>query len=251
MGSPVTLASRLSAISTRITIVRVAYLCLLSLLLFASGAMSQESSHQVTPRLPGVADDAKFEYRDEKGAVLSEKEFYQRLGPGGFNMKKAKDGKTVTLMLPEKERDLAKLFKEMELKAGTAIPEFSLRTLDGKTLTRESLLGHETLLSFFFAECGPCIAEVPALNAYQAKNPGRQVLAVTFDDADTAGDFVKQRKLNWSVATDAQKFMDAVGVKTFPTLVLVGPDGRVKRSSQTAASGPHGLASLEAWIRGN
>ena len=49
------------------------------------------------------------------------------------------------------------------LKVGSDMPEFTLTTLDGKTVTSDDLYGKVVLINFFATWCGPCMLEMPEL----------------------------------------------------------------------------------------
>jgi hypothetical protein len=137
------------------------------------------------------------------------------------------------------------------LAVGQPLPPFKLATVAGKMIGNDTLLGHTTLISFFFAQCAPCIAETPGLSAYTKRHPDRHVLAVTFDDAKTAKDFIAAHAFTWPVAADAIDFITDMGVNTFPTLAEVGPDGRLVKialSSDIDRSATLTEADLERWV---
>lgn len=71
----------------------------------------------------------------------------------------------------------------MGLKPGTLAPEFSAETLDGDTVTSETLSLEDVLLVFFSPHCQPCLEEMPALLSFaaKAKRWGTQVILVNLD----------------------------------------------------------------------
>lgn len=108
-----------------------------------------------------------------------------------------------------------------------------------------------TLLSFFFADCVPCIREIPALNALDAERDDLDIVSVTFDDTATAKRFVQERGLKTPIVADAQGHIDAVGVKVYPTLALVSPDGHllgVRSAYEPVGGADAGLKELRDWL---
>ena len=92
------------------------------------------------------------------------------------------------------------------------------------------------------------------LPAFSALHPEFGTIAVTFDSAQDAKSFSLKRKFNWPLLADAQGFIDAVGITVYPTMVLVGPDGRIVGlaiSSQIAGPRkPLTTENLLAWVSG-
>lgn len=122
--------------------------------------------------------------------------------------------------------------------AGDAFPAFELRNGKGKIVSQADLKGRYTLVNFFFAACAPCIAEIPALNAFASKNPRTRVLAVTFDEAAKASAFAARWDFRWPIVPGGRVLFDSVGVVHVPAFVLVDPKGRVvatARSREIAA----------------
>jgi peroxiredoxin len=134
---------------------------------------------------------------------------------------------------------------------GDAFPPFALPSLQGGTQRLSDFHGRYTLISFFFAECAPCIAEVPTLNAYAQQHGDMNVVSITFDDAATARDFVHQRGLRWNVLYHAQALTDTLGVGIYPTLMLIDPTGHVAGAAvgMTMQDDPaKRLSDLNDWI---
>jgi len=136
---------------------------------------------------------------------------------------------------------------------GSLLPAIGkLETLDGASVSDADLRDRYTLLSFYFSQCVPCIAEIPALNGYAAAHPEMGVLAVTFDDIATSKAFVAQRGLELAVIADAQAFIDAVGVTGYPTWLLVDADGRIAAVHTGGSMGKDAAskADINAWVQG-
>ncbi|RUL73689.1 TlpA family protein disulfide reductase [Dyella choica] len=134
---------------------------------------------------------------------------------------------------------------------GDTFPPFELPSLRGATQRLSDFHGRYTLVSFFFAECAPCIAEVPTLNAYAREHGDMNFIAITFENADNARQFVSQRGLGWNVLYHGQALTDTLGVGTYPTLMLLTPDGQVAGSAVGTSMQDEPakrLADLAGWI---
>jgi peroxiredoxin len=204
--------------------------------------------------------DAKVRYLDEKGKPLGFDAFFAAVLKGrGFGYRHEGRVEATFRLEPLKPAATAATTAhrpaERQLQAGEAFPGFALPSTKGTRVTGGALRGRLTLVNFFFAECVPCIAEIPALNAYARHHPEVQVLAVTFDDLATAKGFARQRGLQWPILADAQALINASGVTAYPTFALVGPDGKVRAMAQSATiAGKHkklDVAALSLWVAAN
>jgi hypothetical protein len=200
-------------------------------------------------------DYARVEFRDEAGNAIGFEDLLRAIPNGkSFSIEKDSDHSLATVRIGSKHGDADAPAPEA-LKAGQALPApEGLRTLDGQAFGSAELHGRRTLLSLFFAECLPCVAEVPELNSLAAAHPDMGVYAVTFDDDATARGFVAQRGLQVPVVADAQSYLDALGVQSYPTLILLDEQGRVAAVRHggtmpaggiTAGDGDSGIA---AWV---
>ena len=200
--------------------------------------------------------DASVEYLDEGGRRIGFDAFFSLVMRGrSFGYKH--DGRvSATFRIDAPKPATIKPGPDPRLAKGVgvgdAFPLFALPSTKDGRVTNAALRGKLTLVNFFFADCVPCIAEIPALNAYTRHHPEVQVLAVTFDDLATAKGFVKQRGLQWPVLAEGMPLITGAGVTGFPTFALVGPDGRIRAIAHSATIAAKGrgldVASLSTWV---
>lgn len=219
-------------------------------------AMSADAAGQVTLEKfrAGmlVPDDASVQFEDAAGKPISFEQFVVAARGGSFSKDIDPATKKAVFRInhPSTLHPAAANVPALNVGRGRPLPAISLSTLAGERWTPVAKDGRYTLLSFYFDACVPCIAEIPALNAYAHAHPEMRVLAVTFDEAARARKFRATRHLEWPIAPDAQAFIDALGVRTYPTLLLVRPDGTLADSfTRSGLESGDGAARLAAWVR--
>lgn len=111
------------------------------------------------------------------------------------------------------------------------VPDFTVTTLDGRTITADSLRGKVVVINFWATWCGPCRVEVPDLVALQEKYRDEVVvLGLSTDEGspDAVRQFVEQFEINYPVAIVSRDVEQAFeGITGLPTSFIVDPDGRV------------------------
>lgn len=132
-------------------------------------------------------------------------------------------------------------------KPGSHLAQFDMPMVRGGRIDNAKLKGRPYVVDFFFADCIGCIAELPVLNKYHAQYPKQLVIAVTFDDAQTAAGFVKQRHFTWPVAYNGKAFTDKLGLKVYPTMIVVSADGKVL-ATRIGADDNLSARGLEHWV---
>lgn len=238
---------------------------LLLAVLLGIAAMSGTCLAQSTPeeslrRGLHLEDYKVLKFSDANGASMSASEFMSLASTGhSFSISKDSTASVATLSIDGAAKQSgpatmpAKLNAGLKVAIGGKIPATPAPGLNRASAKSQSMTGRPVLISFFFHDCLPCIQEIPALNAFAAKNPGVSVLAVTFESSDDARSFVSGYGLKWPVSVDAGRFIDGLGVKTYPTLALVSADGKLlgARTGNLAKADAPSDASrvLQSWVR--
>ena len=127
---------------------------------------------------------------------------------------------------------------------GQPAPDFTLKTLDGSTVTLSKLQGHPVLINFWASWCTPCRAEMPEIvRVYEAhKADGLVVLAInmTFQDSlPEAQAFAKEFHMPFPVLLDDTGAVarDAYRVPVLPMCFFVDRKGVIVHRQIGAMNG--------------
>ena len=129
---------------------------------------------------------------------------------------------------------------------GRKAPDFALQGAYGGEYRLDSFHGKPVLLVFWSTNCGICRHELPILDNLhsEAARNGVEIACVNVGDVDGARDFMRPLHLLNLVDPDGSAAR-SYGVSGVPKLVLIGADGKIKRS----ASGMEGESGLREWFR--
>jgi len=139
--------------------------------------------------------------------------------------------------------------KAAVLQVGDRADDLVLPDLDGKPQQLSQWHGQRVLLNFWATWCAPCRKEMPQLSAAQTSHAGVQVIGVALDQPQAVREYLKHTTVDYPIliGIDADPeptlhFGDTVGA--LPYSVLIGPDGRIRRTKL----GPFNAAELDEWL---
>jgi cytochrome c biogenesis protein CcmG/thiol:disulfide interchange protein DsbE len=113
----------------------------------------------------------------------------------------------------------------------TTVGDFTVRDLEGRTISSASLRGKVTVINFWATWCGPCRAEIPDLVALQEKyKDSLQIVGISQDEAPAAvvKKFAADRGVNYPIAmmtADLERHFP--GIAALPTSYILDRDGRI------------------------
>jgi cytochrome oxidase Cu insertion factor (SCO1/SenC/PrrC family) len=195
----------------------------------------------------GLEDYENVEYRDTQGNRVNFVQFQSMLAQYNFSMEKRKSGGKGSAILQLTAKDAKPPAPKYKLQPGSAFPGFSLQSSNGTMVNNKSLLGRFTLVSFYFAECAPCVKEVPLLNSFAERHPDVATLAVTFDAAEEAKRFASRTKFSWRTVVNGKELIDKVGIQIYPAFLLLDTKGTVVAIGNQTEVGANDDA-LEQWV---
>jgi len=132
---------------------------------------------------------------------------------------------------PSPERNSASRFSTPVSQLETA-PDFSLQTLDGRTVRLSDYRGQVVLLNIWATWCPPCRDEMPDLEAYyrQHQEDGFVVLAINSQEsAETVVVFLEEHDFTFPVLLDpGGVVMRDYGVLGLPTSFFIDREGMLR-----------------------
>lgn len=111
-------------------------------------------------------------------------------------------------------------------------PDFSLDSLEGKSVRLSDLRGKAVLLNFWATWCGPCRIEMPWFVDLQNKygGEGLQIIGVAMDEAskEDIAKFAKDMGINYPILIGKESVGEQYGgVNNLPQSFFIGRDGKV------------------------
>ena len=117
-----------------------------------------------------------------------------------------------------------------------AAPDFELPRQGGGSVKLSDLRGKVVILDFWATWCGPCRKSLPALQTYyEKKQQNVEVFCVNVFERDggrSVEPFWKQNGYPMPVLLGTQEVAQHYSVSSIPTLLVIGPEGRINYRHQ-------------------
>lgn len=137
--------------------------------------------------------------------------------------------RTGSLRLQSESADL----DEYSLQKGYAMRPFEAKDFKtGEKITLADFRGKYVFIDFWGTWCGPCVAQLPELREIHKKvNPNQvQFIGIVGEDTEKRlTNFLSKNDLDWPqiLSDSVNKLVETYNINSYPTTILLGPDGRV------------------------
>jgi peroxiredoxin len=122
------------------------------------------------------------------------------------------------------------LFQSGPLEVGDRAPDFGPPTIDGQTVELSELRGQPVLVNFWATWCGPCIAEMPYLQAsFEEKGAEVKFIAINLgEDVGKVRQFAQDRGLSFTIALGTEEIREAYNIRYIPTTFIIDEQGVIR-----------------------
>ncbi len=126
-----------------------------------------------------------------------------------------------------------KPYQRPELLAkGTTAPNWTLTSLNDKTISLSDYKGNLVLIDFFYKSCYPCMLELPALQKLHEKynDKGLKIIGINPYDTKEEDDidkFLAKHGISYTILLEGKDVAKAYHVSSYPTMYLIDKNGKI------------------------
>jgi peroxiredoxin len=135
------------------------------------------------------------------------------------------------VMVPLDDEELAWNSKKKEGKVliGQKSPDFQVTDINGQSYSRDELAGKVVVINTWFAECKPCIKEIPDLNRLVQDFEGEDVVFLGFarNDQKDILKFLEKRQFNYQHISADSELFSKFYINVYPTNILLDRNSRI------------------------
>ncbi|HTX02993.1 MAG TPA: TlpA disulfide reductase family protein [Candidatus Acidoferrales bacterium] len=106
-------------------------------------------------------------------------------------------------------------------------PPLTLPLEGGGTFTLAKDRGQVVFLDFWASWCEPCKMSIPLIEKYKTTHPGALVYSIDAGESESvASRYARSAKMRRVAFDPNMKAADSFGVDVFPTMIVIGRDGK-------------------------
>jgi peroxiredoxin len=117
------------------------------------------------------------------------------------------------------------------LREKAPVTDFSLKLVDGRTVTLDALKGKVVFLNFWATWCPPCREEMPSMEILyrRFRDQGLELIAVDIMESSKAvSAFLSDNDLSFPAALDANgRVSNRYGIQAIPATFIIDRDGKI------------------------
>ena len=138
------------------------------------------------------------------------------------------------------------------IQIGMKAPDFSLETIDGKTVQLSQFNGKVVIVNFWATWCPPCRAEMPDMQTFYEKYHNQvEIVAVNVmvrDSREKVSQFIKDYRLTFPVVLDMDgHVMKQYDIQPIPTSFIIDRQGVIREKHIGPMSYEQMVQYVEKW----
>ena len=174
--------------------------------------------------------------RDETPAIIEKaREIFKKAPQEALNDERVAETKALLKYadIAESGEQIADGAEASAIKAkiGEQMKDFTLFDREGNKHQLSEFKGKYTILEFTYASCGGCVFIKPFLEEFYKRNKDKaEIIAIYYDTVKNwmaEGDLHKVSYHEWNDHARSVKAVAAYGVKAYPTIVIIDPEGKI------------------------
>ncbi|QNR82873.1 TlpA family protein disulfide reductase [Pedobacter riviphilus] len=116
---------------------------------------------------------------------------------------------------------------------GKPAPKFEFVDLAGHKYNNQNTRGKILVMKFWFIGCVACVQEMPEVNKIVDRYQDRKdilFVSLASNKVEPLKKFLKQVTFKYQTVADADHYMiDSIGTKVFPSHLIIGRDGKIRK----------------------